>query len=530
LTLAFILTLLSCLLLAPGVGAQVVINELMINEPGGDVVLEWIELFNTADTAVSLSHFRFEEGGQSTEFDINDTLSPQGFAILSRQPLGENSFESTWGNGSGVWGDQAAEDYLLLEAGFSLKNSGDSVTWHNTLTGISEVVRWSQSPPDGISWERINPHKPGTTDNFSDCRDQSGSTPGQVNSVIPPNHDLALLENSVTVDLSLNGQPLIITGQVTNLGLLTSTTSFLTLFFDRDFSGDLTEADWFDSLLIPALEQDSIHSFGIELYEEPGRKSLYLSLPADDDTTNNSTWLIFGLGEFYTELRINEFLINPSDMLDCEWIELINVAEFEVDLKGFAIGDLDRTHEITEKLVLQPQERVILCEDSLNFAGYYGGVDCDLIEPEGWGNYLNGGDIVVLANDLGQLSDTIRFTGSWPDDISWERDEDSVSGDFGNLFYRCSDYAGSTPCAQNSERPLPPDYDLVLIAESLIVEWLPGSDSVHLYAVVANQGLLVTSAVTLSIYFDRNFSGDLDDGDESHDVMVPQLGQGETSV
>lgn len=503
--------------------AQVVINEVMINEPGSEVVLEWVELFNTADTTVRLMNFQFEEGGQVTDFAETDTIPATGFAVLSRKPTGTPSFESTWGNNSGVWGDHPSEHYPLIEVTLSLKNSGDSVSLRNLLDNSYEVVAWQESPPDGVSWERINPYKPAIADNFADCRAESGSTPGAVNSVIPADQDLALVENSVALDLSHDGQPLLISGEIRNVGLLMTAPTYLAYWFDRDFDSELTPVDDLDSLILPALMPDSAYLFEIALTEETGRKSLCLTLPPDDDTTNNSAWSYFALGDFFTELRINEFLINPSDVLDCEWIELVSVVPYEFKLNGFALGDLERSYEITTSLTIEPFSRLILCEDSLNFVGYYGQPACALVEPESWGNYRNSGDIIVLRNDLGRFSDTVRYRQSWPDDVSWERDEDSVSGSFLHLFYRCTALSGSTPCAVNSERPLPPEHDLAFVQDSVSFEWLAESNELLVKAQVVNQGMLPTAAASVSIVLDHDLDGEPGVGDVSESINIPSL-------
>lgn len=502
----------------------------MINEPGGDVALEWIELFNTAVSTAHLVNFRFEEGGQQTGFADTDTIPAAGFAILSRQPIGETSFESRWGNGSGVWGDHSSESYPLIEISFSLRNSGDSVSLHELSTGSTEVVSWSSAGSDGVSLERTTPYQPATSEIFQECQASAGSTPGAVNSVILPDHDLEIVENSVIVDLANEGQPLTITGQIRNIGLLATDSTNLAHYFDRDFNGELDESDDLDSTMLPPLEPDSTNDFAIDLFEDFGRKSLYLSLPIDGDTTNNQSWLYFGLGEIFTELRLNEFVVNPTDDLDCEWIELQSVVTYDLNLRGFAVGNQQRTYEITTSMMVEPEQRLLLCEDSLNFVRYYGDPGCAIVEPDGWGNFHNDGDQMLLINDLGKISDSLHYSGSWADNVSWERDQDSLSGSFSHLYYRCSDFAGSTPCAANSVRPLPPERDLELIADSVTARWLIASDSIEVRALVVNRGLLPSEAIDLSIVIDRNFSHTIEPGDGLLIAELPALAAGDTGV
>ena len=65
--------------------AQVVINEVLSNEPGGSTSLEWVELYNSDSATVSLSGWKFAEGADTTYFATQDTIVPRGYLILARK-------------------------------------------------------------------------------------------------------------------------------------------------------------------------------------------------------------------------------------------------------------------------------------------------------------------------------------------------------------------------------------------------------------------------------------------------------------
>jgi hypothetical protein len=183
-----IIALILVTVIATRLDGGVIVNEVLANEPGPDVTLEWVELYNIGPDTVALTDYVFTEGNDSTWFDDTLRLQPFSFAVLSRRPTagdGESSFESHWGDNSGIWGDHPSEDYLLIEAKFSLKNSDDCVRLLETRTGLVDSVCWDKSAPDGVSLERISPFKPSDSDNLALSRDVTGSTPGRINSIPP---------------------------------------------------------------------------------------------------------------------------------------------------------------------------------------------------------------------------------------------------------------------------------------------------------------------------------------------------------
>ncbi|MGB5138305.1 MAG: lamin tail domain-containing protein, partial [Candidatus Zixiibacteriota bacterium] len=93
---------------------RLVINEVMINEPGSETSLEWVELFNAAEDSINLLDYIFIEAADTTRF-ASHWLPTRAFVVLSRKPLSTDnsaSFERQWGNASNIWGDDSLENYL----------------------------------------------------------------------------------------------------------------------------------------------------------------------------------------------------------------------------------------------------------------------------------------------------------------------------------------------------------------------------------------------------------------------------------
>jgi hypothetical protein len=511
----------------------VILNEIMANEPGSETVLEWIELHNTGVDSVALSNYLIIEGGDTTRFLAGAIMTAGAFAVLSRKPTagpGLTSFESFWGNGSGVWGDTPNENYILLTAKISLRNTGDTITLSVSSTGYRETIIWSTSQPDGVSLERISPFKPAGADNFGICKALSGSTPGRVNSLIPPDNNLAIVTNSSGITTpSDTSQPIILSVHVANRGLKESQPAVLLSYFDRDFTGGLSSNDVVDSIALPAILPDSVVHLIREYRESSGRKRLILQLPSDADSTDNVLLLEFGFGHLFRELVINEFVPNPDDRLDCEWIELKNVVSYPVGLKGFAVGDVSRRYTIDSSVTVLPSQRVIVCEDTAAFVNYYGPTGCAIVQPQGWHRLDNLGDIIIVENDLQSLSDSVLYSGSPQVGFSWERDEDSTDGTFASLYYQSTDSSGATPCRSNSLRKLPPRNDIGFVS-GIAIRTASDQEPVHFVVPIRNYGYLTSLVSELQLYDDRDFDSLAEDGELIEQATVPAIPAGDSLV
>lgn len=510
-TWVYVTALFFACVVCPRLEATLIVNEVLANEPGSDVALEWIELFNTGPDTVELGHYIFVEGDDSTTFADSLVLSPFEFAVLSRRPIAsgdETSFESHWGDNSGIWGDHPNEGYLLLAAKFSLKNSADCVWLLDTRSGSVDSVRWDESAPDGVSLERINPAKPANPENLAWSRDVTGCTPGGVNSMIPPDIDLGFIEDSSGVQVNDETGVIYLHAYVRNYGLQPTDSSQVVTFFDRDFSGDLSTGEQMQVIPLPELPPDSCFFFELQFIEPVGRRRLILELSSDGDSLNNRMQIDFAVGDMFVEMRINEFLVNPTEDLGTEWLELVNEADYMVNLLGFAIGDSRETALIASNAVVAPGERVLVCESRDRFESFYGIAGCMILEPSNWVTCPDSDATIVLLNDFGRYSDTLRYEHVWPDNTSWERCEDSTSSSRIEMFHQCTDPSGSTPCAPNSPAPEIAEHDLAFTAESFRID-VPSdcNQPIRAEVEVCNVGSDLVPEVEITAYLDEDFNG-----------------------
>ena len=79
------------------VSSRVILNEILANEPGSSVKLEWVELFNTDSQAVDLGGWTFISKSDTTIFSAGTLIPGKNYLILARKlvsiPPDSESFE-----------------------------------------------------------------------------------------------------------------------------------------------------------------------------------------------------------------------------------------------------------------------------------------------------------------------------------------------------------------------------------------------------------------------------------------------------
>jgi hypothetical protein len=185
---------------------ELILSEILSNEPSNRVMLEWIEVYNDNPDEIDLHDYQLIEGDDTLSFSAGSSVAAYGYAVICRrlQPVDSSDcFEYRWGDSTGVWGDCPSENYAVYELSFTLSNSDGSIYLQkSTGEGVDHYI-WDETSDDGRSVERDN-----VTDALScwhDCYDAAGSTPGQPNSLLPDTEDNYFLEVLPQV-VSLSGQ------------------------------------------------------------------------------------------------------------------------------------------------------------------------------------------------------------------------------------------------------------------------------------------------------------------------------------
>lgn len=400
-------------------GAELIINEVMANEPGSDVSLEWVELYNDSIGALPLDGYQLAFSTVTIDLPSAIVLPAGGYYIVCRQLFGDGSspgFESRWGDSSGVWGDDQFEATLLepFEASFTLRNTDGSVVVLKNSSGVSALF-WSVSGSDGYSWERVYIDSTRVEQSVA----HSGSTPGKINSVTPVPQDLSL--DSMFVEVSDDGP--LYTFHLTNRGtgtfingeLFVNTVSRHTVFPPVRTAS------------LPAIDPDE----QIVVTEIIHLNGLYIDMLAyldPDLRPDNDTLLFTGIGNEYPPIKISEFLPNPTGSLLGEWVEIINSSGTVVDLSEWYIGDELNRYRISETSVqLFLDNYALLSQNGPNFLAYYPEVTASVLEPNQWPTLNNDGDIVRLVDQHGIVADWFAYTEAFDNNHTWSKSELSVS-------------------------------------------------------------------------------------------------------
>ncbi len=436
--------------------ADLLINEVLANEPGSVTSLEWIELLNWPDTGdgfISLEGYRLVDGRDTTLFDTSLSIPPGGFLILARKTSGNGSFESVWGDSSGIWGDSPVESFPLLLARISLRNANDTVTLTSPSGDISRML-WSHDPGDGVSLERIRPNYDDRLSNFGPCRDSAGSTPGRINSVFPVRHDLALDSLRLTPTEPRWGDTIRAIAHISNTGLGPILDGSLELF-DGALPSQASETLIpVASAPIPGIEELECDSVAIKWPNPPpGPHVLYARLTADGNPLND-TYSTATIVRFSQPLIIiTEYLADPTVGGPDEWIEISNRADFAINLAGVRVGDSSGASPLPDDIgAIGPGEYCILTENEIAFRSHYPSFSGNLIPIPGWHELNNTGDRIRLIGAGDEIIDSVSYRTTYGDNHSAERLQLSASFAGAGDWAESVDPLGATPGRENTQR------------------------------------------------------------------------------
>jgi hypothetical protein len=439
--------------------ANVVINEVLANEPGSNTKLEWVELFNTDSIDHDLGGLSFVSKDDTTVIPSGTIIPSGGFLIIARKLVSEPpdsiSFEGYWGDASGVWGDSELEDFPVIEAKMSLTNSGGTISLIDPDQNIQSFI-WDQDCGDGVSLEKISPESKEQPENWSCCIHPDKSTPGRINSVTPAENDLSIKSEELfsSPEVPLENSSFSIIAIVKNAGTAKSLANELAFFNDRNWD-EVSEEDeqLADLIVIPPLEIDEADTISIEVNLPKGNYRIYARIGEDEKDFNNQTFINLKVRGVLPDLVINEFMCNPDlNLSQTEWVELYNLSEDSISIKNWLLGDSVEQNLITpDEAIIEPKGFLIITQDKNEFRATYPEVNCEVIEQESWQSLNNTGDKVILKDSLNLLEDEVSYQQIGVEKgISWERiDYDLPASDEDN-WWRCTDPTGATPGKENS--------------------------------------------------------------------------------
>nr|MBN2278355.1 lamin tail domain-containing protein [candidate division Zixibacteria bacterium] len=407
------------LLMMISVRAELVINEVMSNEPGSSTTLEWIELYNNSTVSISLGFHTLIIDGVPMSLPDNGVRA-QEYLILCRKlyaDAGSPGFESVWGDSTGIWGDNTElEFYDVVEVdSIRLTNTGGEIKLNRLLTQVSRFV-WQESGSDGVSWERYLP----TDTVVYSCLDPKGSTPGEENSVTPKDNDLALVE--VNVYPAEEGQ-CGFEAMLVNVGLLSQPAGNLRVSYDPERDSVADSTDLIAIFDFPATEPGDTLIADTYLDLDGYSPELLIELPEDDKMLNNKK-IITGFGRLYPPIILSEFIADPQGSLEVEWVELKNRSDFDLDLHYWYLGDEIKLQPIVgSEYILPAGDYVVLTKDTSLLMSYYDDIP-RYLQMSSWAALNNDTDFIRLRDNYEFVIDSFWYVHTFGGNYSWGRSED----------------------------------------------------------------------------------------------------------
>ncbi len=408
------LAIILALLFASSVHANLIVNELLANEPGGFTTLEWIELFNDSDSSLELSEYLLVVNSDTLLLPAV-TVPANSYQLICRKlfaPIDESSFEAYWGDGSQVWGDSDFESKIRepIEISFSLPNDKGEVLLLQQENIVS-TLNWETNSDDGFSWER----KFVDSSLILQSKSQTNSTPGYINSVTLVEYDIAIEMVSVFIE----GFKPFYRFQITNRGLGDINDGVL-------YISDSTTLVPMFSFQVPSIASDTTIEFEISFaVSSAGMYQPFIAIieSSTDLRSSNDSLFFTAVSQSYPPLIVSEFLANPQQEKETEWIEIQNRSSEIIDLQNWLIGDALKLNQIAvDSIYLAPNQYLVLTKSRDSFLFEYPLFGGTLIELASWAGLNNDSDKIRLQYNFGILADNYFYNSLYDSNYTVGRD------------------------------------------------------------------------------------------------------------
>ena len=211
----------------------------------------------------------------------------------------------------------------------------------------------------------------------------------------------------------------------------------------------------------------------------------------------------------YSQIVINEVMYAPTSP-NKEWFELYNLGTSAVNVQNWKWRDAAISNPVrtitTLSVTVNPNDFVIICEDSTNFRSAYPGVTALVIQSIGW-NALNNTGIenIVLYNSSSVTIDSLTYNNTWgagSGNYSLERKNPAGPTNQQSNWGQCIDPNKATPGRANSLTPK--QYDLILSTFNITPNTPIIGDTLKFNMVVKNAGLNIANTFNVKLYYDIN--------------------------
>ncbi|MFI5237947.1 MAG: lamin tail domain-containing protein, partial [Ignavibacteriales bacterium] len=392
----------------PGLPKQsIVINEIMYAPVGGEP--EWIELFNRTNTSINLNGWVVSDVFTTptyTTIEEDLFIEPNSYLVLSRSSAIYNFHRYI-----------PSEVYVLSLP--SLNNDLDGVVISDmrglAIDSVLYLNLWGGS--NGNSLERISLNAGSNLQtNWGTSFDIEQSTPGRINNITPKQFDLSVAGLNFSPRFPVSGEDVFVSVFIKNNGSSAANDFNVEFYIDTDTNNvvDLL-LSLEEGINLSAGDSTNINStLPIQNLNSKTLTAVRIVYTEDEDTLNNYFEKYVEPGFPSNIVLINEVMYGPNPN-EPEWIEAVNVSEFEINIKDWSISDVLTTpakNFITNfDIILQPGEYFVVAKDT-SFNSAHPEVTSKVFFSS-FGILGNTADGVIIYDFRDGIIDSLFYRSSW---------------------------------------------------------------------------------------------------------------------
>ena len=456
-------------------------NDFIITEflraPGDVHAAEYFEILSQSEKPINFLNLRFSDLTGTVTIENEVIVEKDSFFVFTESVELTESFPDL-------------KNVCVMNNWRSLNNTSDQILltdfYDNYIDKIAYTSDWNI--PSDYSAELINPQL--SSNEESNWKAVQPGSPGKTNLSFAKDNEVLLYAISIEDSVEIN-ETISFSCVAKNIGQENINRITLQFFIDKN--------------------ADSIYSSD----EKAFSITKYVAIAPGDSTiiTQHFTYDKVGFFDvkfftdysdnYYETLKIkysevpiilNEIMPSPNSD-ESEWIELVNISDGNVNLRGWQIGDNQSYSIISNKnLFLEKNEYLVISKDNNVMYNY---PQCDgVFQNVDIPNLNSYDDKVRLKDFCGRVVDTMAYGNliSAKAEISFERKGEAIDRDWGY----CENEFGGTPGHENSL--LQNTYSITMISDN---DYFYFNDTTkNFVAQLVNDGYKQLNDLEVKILFD----------------------------
>ncbi len=356
---------------------DIIINEIAAFESSG---YEWIEIYNTTNSEIDLTDWKFIEGFSESDkdgkshklnsFNRDLIIKSKGYTIIAQDA--ENFLEKY----------ETSSDVIIIDSSWgSLNEKGEKIALKDSDENVIEIFTYFPCPENSL--ERINPE----LNNYSadNWQETAIETPGKENSIY--------LISEINEDENLEDK----NNQEDNRAPIADAGGDMEIFVNQKIEFDASDSSDpnNDEISFSWNFGDEKNGQGINpvhFYKTAGEFKVILTV-SDGGLSSTDSLIVKVIKTSYSQdIIINEILPNPKGSDTAappggEWIELYNQSSQKINLAGWKLDDLissgSKSYTIDSEIFIEPNGYLVFYYGQTKICLNNNGDEANLINPQG---------------------------------------------------------------------------------------------------------------------------------------------------